>query len=206
MDALGQLVLHAAGSPLLLPLVFVLVVIDAISLDHRVSSAVLAGRFVPGGRVGVSLVAGASRIRRSIFRPLTLLSAACWTVYLLIIGAVAGSWVGQHPALAALAATGLGLLIGFVIDTTFAAIRRRRHRGRAVSARRPGSRDRQQPARAAFLNLHDQRLSGHPAAADRRSPAMDDPQLRARAPPFDKLRTARGDCGMIAGWTSALVV
>lgn len=198
MDALGQFVLHAAGSPLVLPLVFVFVVIDAIfpplpsesmvialaalsvstghprllplalatglgaflgdnityeigrrigldrfawmhrpwfvrimtkasaALDHRVSSAVLAGRFVPGGRVGVSLVAGASRIRRSVFRPLTLLSSACWTVYLLIIGAVAGHWVRDHPALAALAATGFGLLVGFLIDTAFGAIRRRR--------------------------------------------------------------------------------
>lgn len=201
MDALGQFVLHAAGSPLALPLVFVLVVFDAIfpplpsesvvialgalsvstghpalpllalaaglgaflgdnityeigrrigldrfawmrrgwfvrimtkasaALDHRVSSAVLAARFVPGGRVGVSLVAGAGHIRRSVFRPLTLLSSTCWTAYLLIIGAVAGSWVRDHPALAALAAAGLGLLVGFLIDTASCAIRRRRQLG-----------------------------------------------------------------------------
>jgi membrane protein DedA with SNARE-associated domain len=198
MDALGQLVLHAAGSPWLLPLVFLFVVVDGIfppvpsesvvialaaisastgqptmlllaltaasgafvgdnisyeigrriglqrfawmrrpwfvrtmgraaaALDHRVSSAVLAARFVPGGRVGVNLVAGASGIPRKVFRPLTLLSAACWAIYSVVIGTVAGSWVSDHPVLGALVATGLGLLVGLLIDTVLGIIRRRR--------------------------------------------------------------------------------
>lgn len=205
MDALGQLVLQASGSPWVLLLVFLFVVIDGIfpplpsesvvialaaisvstghppmlllalaaglgafigdnltyeigrklgldrfawmrrpwfvrimgraaaALDHRVSSAVLAARFVPGGRVGVNLVAGASGIPRSVFRPLTVLSSVCWTVYTLMIGAVAGSWVGDHPVMGALIATGLGLLVGFLIDTALGIVRRRRR----VPAARP---------------------------------------------------------------------
>lgn len=198
MDALGHLVLQAAGSPWLLPLVFVFVVIDGIfpplpsesvvialaavsagtghpsmpllalaagagafvgdnltyelgrrigldrfawmrrpwfakimtkasvALDHRVSSAVLAARFVPGGRVGVNLVAGASGIPRSVFRPLTALSSACWTIYVLALGTVAGHWVGDHPVLGVVIATVLGLLIGFLIDTVLGIVRRRK--------------------------------------------------------------------------------
>jgi len=198
MDALGQLVLHLAGSPLVLPLVFLFVLIDALfppvpsesvvialaavsvstghpslpllaaaaglgaflgdnltyeigrrigvarfawmrrgwfarivakataALEHRVSSAVLAARFVPGGRVGVNLVAGATGIRRTVFRPLALLSSACWTAYMVIIGAVAGAWVREHPAVGALVAAGLGLLVGLLIDTALGIIRRRR--------------------------------------------------------------------------------
>lgn len=198
MDALGQLVVHAAGSPWLLPLVFVFVVIDGIfpplpsesvvialaaisagtghpsmpllgpaaglgafigdnltyeigrrigldrfawmrrpwfvkimnkasvALDHRVSSAVLAARFVPGGRVGVNLVAGASGIPRLVFRPLTALSSVCWTIYILTLGTVAGHWVGDHPAFGAMIATGLGLLVGFLIDTALGIVRSRK--------------------------------------------------------------------------------
>jgi membrane protein DedA with SNARE-associated domain len=205
MDALGQLVLHAAGSPWLLPLVFLFVVVDGIfppvpsesvvialaaiaastghppmlllglaaalgaflgdnityeigrriglqrlgwmrrpwfvktvgrasaALDHRVSSAVLAARFVPGGRVGVNLVAGAGGIPRKVFRPLTLLSAVCWTGYTLAIGTVAGSWVSDHPVLGALIATGLGLVVGLLIDTVLGIVRRRREAVRRLS-------------------------------------------------------------------------
>ena len=198
MDTLGQLVLHAAGSPWVLPLVFLFVVIDGIfpplpsesvvialaaisvstghppllllalaaglgafvgdnlayeigrkiglarfgwmrrpwfvrimnrasaAIDHRLSSAVLAARFVPGGRVGVNLVAGASGVSRLVFRPLTVLSSICWTVYTLMIGTIAGTWVSDHPVLGAMIATGLGLLIGFLIDTATGIVRRRR--------------------------------------------------------------------------------
>jgi membrane protein DedA with SNARE-associated domain len=207
MDALGQLVLDATGSPWLLPLAFLFVVIDGIfppvpsesmvialaaisastghppmlllalaaglgafvgdnityeigrriglqrfawmrrpwfvktvgrasaAVDHRVSSAVLAARFVPGGRVGVNLVAGAGGIPRKVFRPLTLLSAVCWTTYTLTIGTVAGSWVSDHPVLGALVATGLGLVAGLLIDTVLGIVRRRREAVRRLSAR-----------------------------------------------------------------------
>lgn len=213
MDALGEFVLQTAGSPWVLPLVFLFVVIDGIfppmpsesvvialaaisagtghppmlllalaaglgafigdnltyeigrrlgldrfawmrrpwfvrimgraaaALDHRVSSAVLAGRFIPGGRVGINLVAGASGIRRSVFRPLTVLSSLCWTVYTLMIGMVAGSWVGDHPVMGALIATGLGLLVGFLIDTAVGIVRRRQR----VPLHRPATDDQLQP-------------------------------------------------------------
>jgi membrane-associated protein len=98
----------------------------SVALEHRVASAVLAARFVPGGRVAVNLVTGASGIPRRVFRPLTVVSSIGWTAYTLVIGIVAGWWVGQHPLLGALAATGLGLLIGFLIDTGLALVRRRR--------------------------------------------------------------------------------
>jgi membrane protein DedA with SNARE-associated domain len=94
------------------------------ALERRVSSAVLAGRFIPGGRVAVSLVAGASGVPRKVFRPLTVLSSISWAGYSLVLGTIAGAWVGAHPLLGALLAVGLGILIGWLIDTALAVRRR----------------------------------------------------------------------------------
>jgi membrane protein DedA with SNARE-associated domain len=94
------------------------------ALERRVSSAVLAGRFVPGGRVAVSLVAGASGVPRKVFRPLTVLSSISWAGYSLVLGTIAGAWVGAHPLLGALLAVGLGILIGWLVDTALAVRRR----------------------------------------------------------------------------------
>jgi membrane protein DedA with SNARE-associated domain len=96
------------------------------ALERRVSTAVLAGRFVPGGRVAVNLVAGASGVPPRVFRPLTVVSSICWAGYSLVLGTVAGAWFGAHPLLGALLAMGLGVLIGWLIDTAMAVRRRLR--------------------------------------------------------------------------------
>ncbi|QDP95581.1 DedA family protein [Microlunatus elymi] len=113
----------------------------AAALQRRVSSAVLAGRFVPGGRVAISLVAGATKIPRTVYRPLTAASSSLWAVYSLVIGTIGGAWVSQHPILGALLAVALGIAIGFVIDKIITLVRRRRDARRArtvVVDRAPG--------------------------------------------------------------------
>lgn len=96
------------------------------ALDRRVSSAVLAGRFIPGGRVAISLVAGATRIPRRVYRPLTVASSTLWAIYSLVIGTIGGAWVAAHPILGVGLAIGLGMLVGFLVDQILALIRRRR--------------------------------------------------------------------------------
>lgn len=96
------------------------------ALDRRVSSAVLAGRFVPGGRVAISLVAGATRIPRRVYRPLTVASSTLWAIYSLVIGTIGGAWVAAHPILGVALAIGLGMVVGLLVDQVLALIRRRR--------------------------------------------------------------------------------
>ncbi|SDT00595.1 DedA family protein [Microlunatus soli] len=98
----------------------------AAALDRRVSSAVLAGRFIPGGRVAISLVAGATRIPRRVYRPLTVASSTLWAIYSLVIGTIGGAWVAAHPVLGVGLAIGLGMIVGFAVDQILALIRRRR--------------------------------------------------------------------------------
>lgn len=101
-------------------------------LQRRVSTAVLAGRFIPGGRVAVNVTAGASGVPPTVFRPLTVLSGICWAAYSIAIGTVAGAWVHEHPVLGALLAVVLGIVMGLLIDTVIGFVRRRRERRTAV--------------------------------------------------------------------------
>ena len=98
----------------------------AVALDRRVSSAVLAGRFVPGGRVAVSLVAGATRIPRRVYRPLTVASSSLWAAYSLLIGTIGGAWVAAHPILGVAMSIGIGIAVGALLDQLLTVIRRRR--------------------------------------------------------------------------------
>lgn len=98
----------------------------AAALDRRVSSAVLAGRFVPGGRVAISLVAGATRIPRRVYRPLTVASSSLWAAYSIVIGTIGGAWVAAHPVLGVALSIGLGMVLGALIDQLLGVIRRRR--------------------------------------------------------------------------------
>ncbi|MFC7404009.1 DedA family protein [Georgenia alba] len=100
----------------------------AAGLARRVSTAVLAGRFVPGVRVAVGLAAGATGIRRTVYRGLTALGATLWATYMLILGTVGGTWFSDRPVLGILAATVLGALIGLVVDRVLSLLRRRADR------------------------------------------------------------------------------
>ncbi|WP_345217221.1 DedA family protein [Georgenia halophila] len=95
----------------------------AAALGRRVSTAVLAGRFVPGARVGVSLVAGATGVPRRVYRPLTMLSASLWSVYMLILGTIGGAWVSANPLLGIVATTALGVVIGLAVDRVLTLVR-----------------------------------------------------------------------------------
>ncbi|PZR55297.1 DedA family protein [Xylanimonas oleitrophica] len=95
----------------------------ALALERRGGSVVLTARFVPVGRVAVSLAAGASGLAHRRFAALSALAALAWAVVTTAIGLWAGSWLGDQPLLAVVLAIAVGLLLGTAVD---AVVRRAR--------------------------------------------------------------------------------
>ena len=97
-------------------------------LAARPASLLLVARYIPVGRVAINVTAGATGFAHRRFWPLTLLAGACWAVYSVIIGVVAGHWVRDQPLLGAAIGVGIALVLGVVIDrvTTMVAGRRER--------------------------------------------------------------------------------
>jgi membrane-associated protein len=94
----------------------------------RGGPALLAARFVPGGRVAVTLAAGALRFPRRRFVAWTAGGTLLWASYYAAIGSVAGVWLrGNAPAAIVVGVAG-GTAIGWLVDQVL------RRRGLAVSA------------------------------------------------------------------------
>ncbi len=92
---------------------------------------ILAGRYVPVGRVAVNATAGASRLAYRRFLPLSSVAAIAWALVCLAVATVSATWFGD-PLWASLAAVAVMLVLGVVLD----AIGRRRL-SPAAPARRP---------------------------------------------------------------------
>lgn len=85
-------------------------------LDRRGALLILTGRNIPVVRVGVNLVAGATGYPVRRYLPLATLACALWAGYLAIAGVVAGRLSGDRPALGALVAIAVAVLVGVGID------------------------------------------------------------------------------------------
>lgn len=86
------------------------------ALEHRGSSFILAARYIPVGRVAVNMTAGALGYPRKRFVGLTALAAVTWAAYGSLVGAGAGLWLEDHPAIAVVAGVVVGTLVGIGID------------------------------------------------------------------------------------------
>lgn len=60
-------------------------------LQLRGGSAILVGRYVPGGRTAVAMLSGSMRFPLRIFTPFDLLAAITWSLY----GCLLGYWGGK---------------------------------------------------------------------------------------------------------------
>lgn len=93
-------------------------------LGNRISTAILAGRFIPVGRIGINLVAGASGVPPRVFRPLAALACSVWAVYSVVLGSLAGGWFAGNPVLGVGLAIGIGICLGMMLDTAITLYRR----------------------------------------------------------------------------------
>jgi membrane-associated protein len=111
-----------------------------LGIARRPASVLLVARYIPGGRVAVNMTAGAGRFPYRRFWPLTLLAGACWAVYSVLIGVLAGQWVKDQPLVGAAIGVGIALALGVVIDrvTTVAARRRLARSSAGVSVTTAG--------------------------------------------------------------------
>jgi membrane-associated protein len=95
-------------------------------LALRPASMLLVARYIPVGRVAVNMTAGATGLPHRRFWPLTVLAGACWAVYSVLIGLLAGNWVKDQPLVGAAIGVVLALGIGILIDRISAVVSRRR--------------------------------------------------------------------------------
>ncbi|MFC4225161.1 DedA family protein [Lysinibacter cavernae] len=95
-------------------------------LERRAATLILVGRFIPVGRVAVSMTAGATRFSRRRFFALTVLAGTCWATYSAVVGLVAGAWFAENPVVGAVVAVVVALVLGVALDAVIAALVRRR--------------------------------------------------------------------------------
>jgi membrane-associated protein len=108
-------------------------------LALRPASLLLVARYIPVGRVAVNMTAGATGLPFRRFWPLTVLAGACWSVYSVLIGLVAGTAFTDQPVLGAMIGVALALGLGVVLDRTVTLVGRRRRRSAAPGVTAPAS-------------------------------------------------------------------
>lgn len=103
-------------------------------LRRRGAALILSARYVPVGRVAVSMTAGATGYPWRRFVAVAVLAAVSWSGYSTLIGIGAGAAVGTNPLLAAALGVVAGLSLGLVTDAVLRRLGARR--GRAAEPER----------------------------------------------------------------------
>jgi membrane protein DedA with SNARE-associated domain len=111
------------------------------ALETRGAPLILGARYIPVGRVAVNMSAGALRYSWKRFLPLSAIAAASWSVYSVVIGILAGQWLGDQPLLSSVLGVVLALAVGLVIDRISAVRRRRAASAAPTTTQRPQSGD-----------------------------------------------------------------
>ena len=86
------------------------------ALTERGASFIIAGRYIPVGRVAVNMTAGALRFPRKKFVGLAAFAAITWACYASLIGIGAGRVLQGHPVIAILVGVAGGMVIGLLVD------------------------------------------------------------------------------------------
>ncbi|GAA1251685.1 VTT domain-containing protein [Prauserella halophila] len=97
---------------------------------------IVAGRYVPGGRVASSLATGGLKYPFGRFALLDLTGTTIWAVYSVLVGAAGAASFADDPVAGLLAAFALGLVIMGFIEVGRRLLSRRERRGDA-SERQP---------------------------------------------------------------------
>lgn len=85
-------------------------------LERRALLFLMTARYIPFGRTGVNLVAGAVRYPHQLFWHRSLLSTFVWAVYSCAIGAVAGTWFENNHIIGIVMALVLAVATALVLE------------------------------------------------------------------------------------------
>src|SRR5690625_4154661 len=85
------------------------------TLKYSGAMVVITARHIPGGRVAVNFIAGATRMKLIKFMSLDFISAAIWAAYSLAIGYFTAGWLDNTVLQIALALV-FATLLGWLID------------------------------------------------------------------------------------------
>jgi membrane protein DedA with SNARE-associated domain len=107
-------------------------------LARRGVVLMLTSRYIPIGRVAVTMSAGATGFPRRRFIPLSVLAGLSWSAYLVTVGVLAGSWAQDNPLLSIGLAISIAIGLGVLVERASAALGVRRD-GRGDTALRTGS-------------------------------------------------------------------
>lgn len=86
------------------------------SLQTRGTLYIIAGRFIPMGRVAVNLSAGALRYPRRRFMSVDAVAASIWAAWGILIGTVAASLLGDRLLLSIAVGIVGGIVLGLAVD------------------------------------------------------------------------------------------
>lgn len=100
----------------------------SILLD-RGGPALLAARFIPGGRVVVTTTAGALSYPRRNFMAWTAGGALAWAAYYAMIGSITGTWLRGNTLAAIVIGVAGGSVLGWLVDR---GVRRRARHASAL--------------------------------------------------------------------------
>lgn len=95
-------------------------------LRRRGAVLILSARYVPVGRVAVSMTAGATGYPWRRFVAIAVVAAVTWSGYSTLIGLGAGAVVAGNPLLAAAIGVVTGVLLGLVADAVLRRVEARR--------------------------------------------------------------------------------
>lgn len=86
------------------------------ALARRGAVFILAARYVPIGRVAVNMTAGAVGYPYRRFVVVAGIAAVLWSVYSMVLGASAGTFLDEHPLVGVAVGVVLGVSLGFLVD------------------------------------------------------------------------------------------
>jgi membrane protein DedA with SNARE-associated domain len=85
-------------------------------LEARGGLLIIAGRYVPIGRIAINMTAGATHYPRRKFMAFDVVAGMSWAAWSIVVGRLAGHWVEDNPVLGAAIAIVIAVLIGTLID------------------------------------------------------------------------------------------
>jgi membrane protein DedA with SNARE-associated domain len=96
------------------------------SLQRRPMVLMLTARYVPIGRVAVTMVSGATGFPRRRYVALSVLAGISWSAYMVGVGVLAGTWSKDNPLLSVGLAVVTATALGVLIDRSAARFEKRR--------------------------------------------------------------------------------